>query len=466
VKRPPILLLCGLFAACSNPAPQADTDTDTDGGEGSGTAPVPSTTGEPEGDAEPWAAGDRLQPIVHSDGADQAHLVGWHDSELDLDCTFVETTDGFACLPVAGFDGTVFADPGCSSPAAAVTDCISPPSYGTLAYPGCGPATVMQTADAIDAVYAIDTSGQCSALPNTQGLQLEPVALTTFVGATRTLRDFGGPLGRWEFTADDGAIQWAGPADVEQAQTCTPVTHDGTTHCLTGPVAVADPRFHLDAACTSNDIAYTLGTQSCAPPRFAQDRRDVPFAIAEDVATSAIRESAADDCVTWDGRLPDIEFFRVRPFEAADAPAVTHAPEGDTRLILRTPASNDGDPLSQGTWFDTELNVDCTFSPTDGGLCTPVNVKTISMFADANCSVPLSRGEDPAEGWHTLQTSVSEECTRTQLGIGRITQPYAGDVYLLSGGDCTVLPTPDPYGPFHTLEVLPLASLPMLTEIR
>ncbi len=67
--------------------------------------------------ANPYQSGSRLKArvLVTADGARQ--FVGWRDTQLGLDCTFVTATDGKTrCLPQLGGIAVVYADSACSKP--------------------------------------------------------------------------------------------------------------------------------------------------------------------------------------------------------------------------------------------------------------------------------------------------------------------------------------------------------------
>ena len=99
-------------------------------------------------DVEQSGARLKAKHYVGADGSTQ--FAGWHDTQLDVDCIFLNSADGsLRCLPAfpfsAAFVGPFFGDSGCSQPLA-------------YQYTGCVVAKYAQAA----------VAGSCSVQPNEQ----------------------------------------------------------------------------------------------------------------------------------------------------------------------------------------------------------------------------------------------------------------------------------------------------------
>lgn len=110
--------LMGCFEAGIEPEPQQTSSSST------GTGPDAQGLG--------YENGERLTAVnyVGDDGSKQ--FAGWHDNVLDIDCSFVLSTDGYRCMPTVGARLTTnrFYDSDCQNLAAFLTaPCEPAPTY-------------------------------------------------------------------------------------------------------------------------------------------------------------------------------------------------------------------------------------------------------------------------------------------------------------------------------------------------
>lgn len=119
-----VAALMVLVAGCNGSSERGAIGPDN----GGPTTPSPSGPGDSTG-------GTRLKSRVYvaDDGTKQ--WVGWHDSQLGIDCAFVTAADGQTrCLPTGTANGSgYYADDGCSQPVAEVSKGCAAPKLALVA---------------------------------------------------------------------------------------------------------------------------------------------------------------------------------------------------------------------------------------------------------------------------------------------------------------------------------------------
>ncbi len=474
-----------LLPACADPArPPASggsstsaTDDETSGGSTgipggddssstSGSAGDDSSTTDAPEDLEPWVAGDRLRPVVERDEDGQARLVRWFDIELEVECDFAETVDGFACTPAARWADAVFADADCSTPATYDSDCEAVPPLGTLYPTGCGPGTPMRRGAAVSATYFRDPDGACIERPEVAGYRLEPLAPSMLVAASRSRTEIDGLLGRWTYSGEDGSSQWAGPVELDTDFPCSIVEIDDTSICIASWLGTTDSTLHVDAACTQGDVAVAYPFPQCPQPRFIETGVGSLGTITDDFEQEALWRDDGFSCTSLAETVwgEPISFHAYRPFEPGDAPPVTLGREGSGRLQLQQPLASAGEPLGQPTplWFDTELSTPCILRPdgTGSSRCAPEPTAIALYFGDADCSDPVFYAPTTATGWVSV-LDYSPECGTLLFGASRIGGPYEGEVYRRDPeGVCVT--AADPGLLFTSAQLVPPGSLAVL----
>ncbi len=498
MRRPLACSLTSLILACSSqPPPNGQTDdpsgTSTSSGDGtdsegassvdpstdsSGSEDDGSTGDGPAESSDPYHRGDRLHPVVRRNSAGEERLEFWHDPQLEMDCYFGELESGeFACIPTHVWANNVFADPQCSRPASREDPCSDTPRYGRHSLGWCSDSEVWERGRPVATIYHLDGDGNCAPRPDAEGYALEPVAATTFVRATRSLRAVDDALGRWEFEADDGSTQWVGPLVLDRQEFCNPIQVQGTTVCLDNRTASTGLDLHQDAACAGNDVAYAVGQHLCPePPRFARGPEGELSTLTGPLDSGALwRGSEASSCVPLldsDTSL-DYDTYAFETFKPSDAPSVSLERHGRDRLRLQTPRSLEGPPVSGPLypWFDDEFGVECRPSSDDFGpdRCIPGTQWSTNFFSDSTCSTPLVR-DFFGDGWVTLAEYVvdARTCVTTRiLGAGQTGDPYDGDVYQRAEGRCEQLEDPTPWGPLRRFSTYHEArALPSLERVR
>lgn len=118
------LAIFAVFALAGCTAGSRDDDelSTVDGGDGDGDGDGDGAgDGDGDGDGDSrYTSGSRIRARVVSTPDGATDLVGWRDTQLDIDCSFSDPGDGvLRCLPRAldlGGAFTEFADPDCTVP--------------------------------------------------------------------------------------------------------------------------------------------------------------------------------------------------------------------------------------------------------------------------------------------------------------------------------------------------------------
>ncbi len=474
-----------VLAACSDSTqPSADTGSttadETSGGSTAlqeesssstgGTQADESSTGDTPADFEPWVAGDRLRPVVERDEDGQARLLRWFDTELEVECDFAETIDGFACTPATRWREGVFADANCSAPATYGSSCEETPAFGTLNPNGCGPGSPMRRAEALSTLYYRDPDGTCREQSGrVEGYRLESLSSSMLVEASRTRTEVDTLLGHWTYSGDDGSSQWTGPIDLDADYPCTIVEAEGASVCIASMLGVLDSTLHLDAACTQGDVAVAYPQPQCPEARFIETDVGSLGTITDDFEPAALWRSDADGCTslakTFWVEVPS--FHAYRPFETGDAPPIALEREGSGRLRLQQPVASDGEPLGQpaSQWFDTELNTPCALLADGTGTtrCAPEPTANLIYFGDATCSAPVFYAPVTVTGWVSV-LDYGPQCGTLLFGASRVGDPHQGEVYRRDpDGACVT--TPDPGLLYSSAELVPPESLAVLERV-
>lgn len=362
------------------------------------------TISRPGGDGDLGVeAGSRLRPVVAIAGGGAAAFLGWHDSLLELDCSFRPMADGsLRCIP--GGPRVVFTDPDCTQAAWVETPCFSDFRYaGLQSLPGDPCASGVEAhptmyrriagslaADEIYGAMLTPDGLDCGAtpLPLAQGEVLvpaEPVPLDTFVAAEDQVVAGDGRLGRIERRAEDGAFEVTTPHDAGYDRSCLPAPWfgDGQRCVVQATSAVDDGRFP-DETCTGATTRPQCGAviarrgHSCSTPQV--------YEIAEALDTVYARGDGSCESETSN------QAHRVgRRLFADDFPVLHRHEEGTGRLRARYSSDATGWRVTpnEPRLLDTELGVVCEVSPA-AGRCLPVAGNFVAeRFADPSCSEPV-----------------------------------------------------------------------------
>jgi hypothetical protein len=390
------------------------------------TSPGSSTGGETDtegttGGGDPVAlfgGGSRLSAHSFDAGEGATALRYWEDTELDLECVFVETTPGlFHCLPTTRV-GSEFSDDTCTTPITTGTG-IPAGELVTREQPiACeGPlASVWETGAVTDypQIYYSPNGVSCVELGPAQGRPLTLRSLDDFVAGASTLVGEG-PLRAVRVDGDDGSFQSWSLSDAAEAR-CLPRSIDGpagpTLRCVPSPLATVPSFYYADAACTEPDLAWLPGDWGVAcsePPQFAsrttsQQGCNVEYTwyqVGNEVDVDAVFYDF-DPCgpVSQDPENFAAErWFALGPLtDGSTLAEVTKMLVGSDALQLELVVDETGTPIHQNSTYDTwRLPGGEPCSPwitADGTWrCFPWMAFEVpdppTWFSDAACSMPV-----------------------------------------------------------------------------
>lgn len=220
-------------------------------------------------------SGTRLRARVQilDDGA--RRLVGWHDRELGIDCSFGRDAAGvLRCLPVAA-RVPAFADPACTVPAHLPVSCEA---EGTRWVRGirtrdeaCWPAPWtfdVWELDPARATTGYSMSESCApAIPDVDAIPILPASPSIFVEATIVERPVTPRLTATYFVTADGAEARRPDLfrDVELDRTCRFVHAGAALYCVPPSGSTTSGDYHGVPDC-SDRVAYVSATRGCEEP--------------------------------------------------------------------------------------------------------------------------------------------------------------------------------------------------------
>jgi len=371
------------------------------------------------GDAsELFGSGTRLKAHYLDGGSGARYLIAFHDTELGIECNFVETSQGrYACLPLRSL--STFAGSSCTQPVVQTPQsfCNNEPSVAagdsfTVASTDCSALQGVFSAveqEAVDSTSWIDQAGSCTshgALPSAWSTKSEP--LTQFVRGTASLVGAPEATQAVRVTAEDGAF--TNLALTANGEPCT--AYADLERCVPGPVTQRSFIAFVDASCSEKAVAEVrvpirdqcIGAQprylvetstSCAAETAVHalgDRLD-PY-----VLLGGCQLLSSSDPRGTEGN----SYYRIgKPVSSAEFAVVHAAALGTGELTVRGFTDGDGVPIrtaptvsftERGSWAlrdGTRCNV--LLAP-DGQLhCVPQIAGEDSVFSDAGCTQPLTR---------------------------------------------------------------------------
>lgn len=351
-------------------------------------------------------SGTRLHAIVYDGGAGAVAWTGrFHDTVLDVDCTFVSSADGDTrCAPLALTDTTWFGDAACSEQVA-LLDSTRPTSmaayHSTFVHQSCFASlqpnvrlTSVQRSDLANAraastVYVLGPAGVCTPMAlEAQIATVTDVPLSTLVRGTLSSRG-DGLFDVYQATGEDGSSQVTTFGDSVHRWSCDRFEEDDL-RCL--PIDVASRggttgAYFSNASC-GNQVAYLSPT--CAPPLavLAADRSRLDLYEIGTV-TSGFREISAGSCMPSDD--PDRVYWLVgAPISDDVIPTFVEHPTGTGRLqarLLATSAHGSGVVVRAPPFFDRERAVACAPATLHGTLrCVDAVTASPGGYLDATCT--------------------------------------------------------------------------------
>lgn len=425
---------------------------------------------------EQYVGGKRLKPkfVQAADGT--RGLVGWHDTLLDVDCSFQKAMDGeLRCLPFknrAGnqFDRGFVAD-GCNG-AALMVDKRDPSARDT-----CGPEKFFPSTDdttcppktRIELVGAASNAtsywyseGACQMSGLDQGWKLysltAEVPPAEWVKGTLANEPAKDGLSPAFVTGEDGSKGFFGWVDAAHGDTPCGFARaaDGETRCLPfDNWGIVWEDLFSDGNCTSY-VAQGLYTKcsggfgrryddrgSCTP-KFSVHPILGPYTGADvyrGKPGSCVGQSASGN--EWYATGPEIPATQFSSIKAGDRVG--------TARLQRSRSITSGGWVSGGGFYDTKRDEGCSFTTAaDGKLrCMPFAPQPVGYyFADDACKVPLYRVYEqcgaivPKYGAEVDRTTCPARTSLYMMGArhtGPVYERYGVGACTLNGGSASSL---------------------------
>lgn len=452
-------------------APYADaasTDAAADPSDGGkGGAP---TALIPESCREGFASGTRLKArYLESNGI--RSFVGFHDSQLKVDCVFTAASDGtLRCLPPKTLFETlsVFEDDKCSEPALAVATPLSlEPGVvqgtrldSTLQCEMPEPEVLLRVGEpfaAGDRYYS--QGGTCTPIVAAALVYraATPLAVTDFVKAhLASGGDDNAALTAVGLVAEDGACVVEAAYDQTHDVPCQPAGIAGYgSRCLPAPLVRWDVGVHADAKCAEPAVvvaesnpetvpgnltfihppyrfAYSLTPGLCFPgPRVSPSIFPVGEAFSGIPAGKQLTQTYYEEeefcpqalegrkgCSGWTA------YTATDPVSPEIFPAISLKASGDGRLRpyrYEAPGLGAAINISPVIWRDTKLDLDCHAVTINGRtLCVPV--KSSGGYLKVTCD-----GDKYVEQSYVTNNYLDERACDVEYAV------VDGDVIELTG---------------------------------
>lgn len=443
-----------------------------------GINPVPGT---PIG----FQSGTRLRAHVRGSRPGARVLVGWRDTSLDADCTFLTAEDGkIRCVPRGA--NVLFTDELCMMPVAAVSrDCDggSPPAFARATFKSETTCAGFARAYRVKAPTTVrnghvyvggGAAGACVRAtqldPGAAAYALEPVAPEELVAAVETRTAKTDQLGLEVLVADDGAREVNGLYDARTRLRCFSIAGaigGGQDRCIPSDVAWAT--YAADAACRTK-VAYQLAPSVAACPKpsvvvaYARSGCEVAasyFAPGDSVRIDKVWSGSATTCAPLLAQPAlYVELERDHVFYAvgdalpdATYPRLQTANVGLGRLAVPILTADDGTPLAPARTdqlYDTTLDALCrvlTF-PDGAKRCVPMSAPAIvsPSYSDPACTrevvglsaSPGCAAAPPAYAVRVAAAACSSDGAATQVvALAKDTQTLTGYYAYDTKGTCT-----------------------------
>jgi hypothetical protein len=383
---------------------------------GSGEAGASGTPGEAGSLLPSHGKGTRLDVKELRSGDMPPVFVGFHDTELEVDCRFVRASDGTQrCLPpytpsIPLRALQMFLDDDCSVPVAiGDSGCVAgEDAYFTETAPSAG-----QCAERTELVFRAtlleqgvplftNASGDCVAQGSTGGtlhyFGIEEADPGDFVEGRVEIVETPTRLSVQRMVAEDGAFQTLALADPSVGSECRVFERDGLTFCVPAPAFSG-----RDYRAADDECSVPLSLATCSEPLYIADIDSgdgYVFAEAGPEHTGTVYGGTnACDVVTGEG-----PFYAIgASVPTSEFSNVTSARRGTGRLRHLVYADHQGTELaagaavgsfiqSEGGLFDTEFDDTCSIRRyTDRAqYCIPDGITTESpnnlYYTDSDCT--------------------------------------------------------------------------------
>jgi hypothetical protein len=439
-------------------------------------------------DVPRFASGSRLKTRVHVGSDGSRHLIGFRDTELDLDCEFANLgSDGYRCAPLqrATYDAGVFADDQCQDRAIGFqTGCGQREHYvGSTTPTACDRLPrrdVMLVGETTVAPFS-QSSGTCephtTEEPGMEWHAITPADPTDFVAGTLERIDLGGGLSLSLVEAEDGA-RFASSFFVDEHPCSAVDLTDAGVRCAPVP-QVNLYSYFLNDTCTS-ELGYALGTTGCALPEYVPIRRVVSQGECSVSAVTLARvtpflgtEVFSDHTGTCAPlTISPSGLMRVSIGEAASGeslPVLGSAESGTARLRGSVYQTENGSRVElTSSIFDSELDELCTPTQFEDGVtrCMPSATFFANYFSDASCTLPIAPEPSPCSTQRYFVDAIENDaCSENTVvrALYRTTTAHSGPVYQIGDGEACIEAVDPPYL-FLEVESVDSAELVTLTE--
>jgi len=475
----------------------------------SAAAPANGTVGagsakNPAMETAPWRSGKRLRARVLDGGGGALRFLGWHDTQLDVDCSFLLAADGkLRCLP-GEESGAVYSDAACTQlfvpelgDAADRYRRIAPPNDGLCSNPDPFTAEIAAQWDVVTlgaaqtlARYFFPSSDSSAPATTTcagvdvagngySGHLADPAPPETFVAAQeKTTTEM--PLGARIISAEDDSEEIPWLVDQARGAPCAP----GELPGVPTPLCLPNPLLSVPV----NDTSACQNVTSMADGQMAMRMHGCPAIPAPAVILTA----AVDSC-----NVPSTSVLDASPtscgaaFDLSRLVPLAVRESGSGRLRARAVTTAAGQAahaslsplqgLEQGDFFDSERNERCNVQDTADGAkrCLPVSAQRgdLTYFSDPACSVPvaifaaMAGCAMPRPLIATPGPPITSDLPPPPTPpVDALYQagdtPMPGTIYVISGkgGGCTDSLLTDREFMMLPLQKLDLGSFPVVTE--
>ncbi len=402
-----------------------------------------------------WLSGARLRAVLQVAG-DAKLFTDWHDTKLDIECSFAFDAHGVErCLPfdAYGSPGASYSDAECTQPAA-VFDTGTPVPLWVKepARPfSChvGPRYLPVGADVEVTELYRNSSGACESAGVIGATQIAkalgaPVPESTFVAAVATRQEPRDErLAANVRYAEDGSRQVLSHVDLQRAADCDPRLHTGDGYACVPKDLAYIQTFYANDACDV-PVAYQPGSghQTCdRTPKLIQFSKpnytDTYFELGTQLKGSVYRDTGTCEAYVSPGD-PGAKYFNVgEAVPWSSLPQLSSKNEGTGRILIQVLRGADSELISRETFFDTEHDMACSPLPASDSKprCLPSFSLNVNAFADAKCTTALyatASGSVPPAAF--LQANAPGGGTLVFKLAGKIAPP--GKVWDLNGADC------------------------------
>ncbi|HEX2881484.1 MAG TPA: hypothetical protein VHO25_18270 [Polyangiaceae bacterium] len=348
--------------------------------------------------------GERIaaRTLLTSDG--QLTALGWHDSELNEDCSFQRDDQGtLRCFPLSGTERVYYSNASCTrgfvdvKESAEGTEAVHYYYYqkDTACGEGIRAYELGERMDVPETTYARNSRGQCVEVTAT-GTAFRalgaPVDPASFVAAEYGVIDSSSRIKGYGLIAEDGAVNVTGFVDSELNTPCMWTGSDTTVCAPSGSVIdrFADPEMSVplirDEVANCDEPMATMGTRydtaTGVAHYYQRDGRfegDTVYGMVPQVisgpAAIPVRES----------------YYQAEEVSAARLAQGTVQSDESSRLNPVFWKTAEGDSWFSH-WYDLALGSTCAFmaDASGGALCLPNTTGSRVVYADAACGLPVA----------------------------------------------------------------------------